>query len=165
MFSSFNSFTSNLKISPIVQIKSSYRYFKWVITRNQGNDTGGIQASEFNLILNGTKLSNSITTVTSPDSQNNSGEIPQNLVDGSTTSKCYTPTTTVTFLFDYHKNIQTNAFNAYSYTTANDVSSRNPSFFTLSASSDNVNFFLLDTRTNAVNTQLLFTEFAFNLAP
>jgi hypothetical protein len=144
---------------------NAYRYFKWTITKNQLNNTAGVQASEFNLKFNDSKLSNISTTVTSPDFSNSyPGEDPSSLVDGKTTTKCLSYTGGVTFIFDFHRNVRRTEYNTYSYTTANDNPGRNPSTFTLYGSLDNVDYYLLDSRVNIAN-QEIYVEISFNIPP
>lgn len=135
-----------------------FRYVKWQITavRQSGSS---FQASEFNVRIGTDNVSMSGTTVTNPGGSNPNGEGPDNLVDGSTGSKCLdfnmanSPFTT-TLIFDMGSQ---KFFDGYRWATANDSPERDPVSWTVSASNDNVTYTTYDTITNYATPTSRFT--------
>jgi hypothetical protein len=107
-----------------------YKYARVVFSdlKNLGS-ANSIQVAEWRWLTGSTVISQSGTTVTNPNGSNPSGEAPQNIYDGNTSSKWLdfniksgSNTSTLQFAFPG----QGFEITGYSWTTANDSEERDP---------------------------------------
>jgi hypothetical protein len=147
---------SGSQTPPVVGITS--RYLRWSISsvRTAGNI---LQAAEFNIGVGSADVSIIGSTVTNPGGTNPPSEPPSNLVDGSTSTKWVNTTTLdsvnpCVVIFDFGS---AKTYNSYRYCTANDLSGRDPTSWTVSSSDDGVNWTVIDTRLGQTITTSRFT--------
>ena len=120
-----------------------------------------IQVSEWRWMTGNTVISQSGTTVTNPGGSNPSGEGPQNIYDGNTSSKWLdfniksgNNTSTLQFAFPG----QGFEITGYSWTTANDSEERDPRSWKVFMSVDGTNWTEVDSRTGIAAPSGRFTS-------
>jgi gliding motility-associated-like protein len=120
-----------------------------------------IQVAEWRWLTGNTVISQSGTTVTNPGGSNPSGEGPQNIYDGNTSSKWLdfniklgNNTSTLQFAFPG----QGFEITGYSWTTANDSEERDPRSWKVFMSVDGTNWTEVDSRTGIAAPSGRFTS-------
>ena len=136
-----------------------WRYYLWKIFNTRDNlASGEVKASEFVFQLNGSDQSMAGVTVTNPSGNNPSGEGPQNLADGNTSTKGldlnFISNGLTNFIFQFSS---AKAFNGYRWATANDEESRDPKSWTVAGSNNGTTWTTLHTVSGFVATTARFT--------
>jgi hypothetical protein len=132
--------------APAAVVIPGYRYVKWTITdvRSTGS---GVQASEFCLQNGGADISGMTSASVTGFGGAGGSQGPGNLVDNNVATKTYTGTNpTIETVFDLGVN---KVFNGYRWSTADDVTQRDPISWTISGSTDGVTYTTLHTVTGA----------------
>lgn len=118
-----------------------YRYFRFTPTEVRGGPTqDGYQISELQFYLGNAQVTGA--TATNPGG-NNFGNVPNNAVDGSTSTKLY-DTNQQPLIIDFADTV---SIDRYDWATGNDVSGRDPVRWTLEGSADGTNWEMIDDRT------------------
>ncbi|MDZ7744294.1 MAG: LamG-like jellyroll fold domain-containing protein [Candidatus Saccharibacteria bacterium] len=133
----------------------NYRYVRWEITERKGPDIA-IQASEFELLLNGSPVIwPGGTIATNPGGSNPASEGPEYAIDGNTGTKWLDfnfsnddTSTEGNSILDIDAGAgSTLTFDGYRWATANDVPDRDPITWNIYGSDNGTDWSLLDTRT------------------
>lgn len=131
----------------------TFRYLKFSISAIKTNSVGSTQISEFNVLLDSTRINFTLASATTNGTQFGDGN-PNNALDNSLSTKYGT---TMGLGSDFAADgpaILTINFgqsvtaNQYQIGTADDIEGRDPKSWTASVSTDNSSYTTVDTRTN-----------------
>ncbi|MBP6884015.1 MAG: S8 family serine peptidase [Candidatus Pacebacteria bacterium] len=152
---------TNVVVSDVAPLQTSYRYVKWDVTQRKCVDNS-VQANELILLQNGTVVAwPNGSSVSNPGGSNPSAEGSSNLIDKNVATKW------LDFNFDLDGGDATlgsskvivdvgsgNAvnFNGYRWKTANDSTCRDPIGWSLYGSNNGTSYALLDTKSNQTIT-------------
>ena len=126
----------------------AYTYYKWEIIKTKGDPPNAncTQASEFVFMIDGVTQSMDGVIVTNPNGNNPVGEEPPKLIDGSLNFKAldlnFVTNNKTEFIFQLPA---PRAFTGYTWATANDEPSRDPSQWNLWGSDDGLDWMQLHT--------------------
>lgn len=124
---------------------TAYRYWRWRVTKRRNADQGPCQASEFNLMASGSRLTGATVTGLGVGYFDIPNESVSKLDDNSTGDKYQTTVAGLEAVWDFGSPVTPDAYRWY---TANDDSTRDPVSWTLSASSDGQWWNVVDAQTD-----------------
>ena len=130
--------------TPNGESAEGYRYFRFTPTKLRNDAAANsVQLSELAFFFSGTRLLSA--TVTNPGGNNPANETPELANDNNTATK-WLDFNKGALVYDYSVN---RFIDTYNFTTANDVTDRDPVRWTLEGSVDGSNWVLIDDRSTS----------------